>query len=423
MIDFVKLWVTDYKSIKKIWTNPLLYINIDLTKVNQSTGELEEIKIKHFEGIEFKLQPYYPKNGKVKRERLVIRFKPHYWHNNNLHNANDFTPKQARCIIQRFIELFNIEHLEHFKVVNLEYGLNFIIDGYGKELISYPSYHYRNEFLRDQDNFFSKKAHSFDKHGKANDKHIQIKFYSKGFQFPDYCTTNTLRFEVKSKRSRRIETKGIYHLGNLLEKHAYKSLQEDIIANANRVLFIDPYPIYEGLTKREQNKLREYSNPSYWFNSLNQKRQQAFNDKKDTYLGYLDKTGNNINRKFVEAIEQKLTQLFDENGINSPPLQKNEIGINSPMLKGEYIPFLYSRICPITGMDITMQKEGSNLLSNTGLKHLEKTDRVRFEELQKILLTGQFNKFERTVYDMMSKQIRNRYYNKRPIPGQMALFE
>ncbi len=415
MIDFVKMMITDYKSIKNIWTNPLLYFDKDLSKVNTKTGEIEKFKTKHFEGVKFSLAPYAPKNPKEGAERLEIRFKPHYWFNKDRHNANDFTPNQARATIQRFIKLFNIEHPEDFKVVNLEYGLNFLVDGYGKELISYPSYHQKDEFVRDLDHRYSKQ--------KKSTKYLIIKLYSKGVQFPEHCPGSTIRFEVKSKRSKRINPLGIYHLGDLLKEAPYQAMKADIIANAKRVLIIDPDPNYIGLTKRETNKLKEYSNPSFWFKAINQSRTNAFDEKKKTYLSYLDKTGNNINRKFVESIEQKLTQLFDQIGINSAPQEKNEIGINSPMLKGESIPFSQSRVCPITGMDITMQKEGSNLLSNTGLKHLEKTDRERFKELENILLTGQYNKFERTVYDMMSKQIRNRYYNKRPIPEQIALFE
>ncbi|MGN7513680.1 MAG: hypothetical protein ACTHOM_04845 [Allomuricauda sp.] len=414
MIDFVKMMITDYKSIKNIWTNPLLYFNNDLSKVNKHTGEIEKTKTKQFEDIEFNLVPNTPKNSKEGTERLEIRFKPHYWFNNSLHNANDFTPDQARATIQRFIKLFNIEHPEHFKVVNLEYGLNFLIDGYGKELISYPSYHQKDEFIRDLDHRYSKQ--------KKSTKYLIVKLYSKGVQFPEHCPGETIRFEVKSKRSKRINPLGIYHLGDLLNTQPYQEMKADLIKNAKRVFIIDPYPIYNGLTKREENKLKEYSNPSFWYKELQKDRLSSFNEKKKTYLGYLDKTGNNINRKFVSSLEQKLNQLFDENRINSAPLEKNENRINSPMLKAENIRVSYSRICPITGMDITMQKEGSNLLSNTGLKHLEKTDKERFEELQNILLTGEYNKFERTVYDMMSKQIRNRYYNKRPIPEQTALF-
>lgn len=414
MIDFVKLMITDYKSIKNIWTNPLLHFEQNLSKVNTYTGEIEKFKTKHYEGVEFSLAPYTPKNSKEGTKRLEIRFKPHYWFNNSQHNANDFTPTQARSTIQRFIDLFNIENTEHFKVVNLEYGINFIIDGYGKELISYPSYHQKDEFVRDLDHRYSKQ--------KKSTKYLIIKLYSKGVQFPEHCPGNTIRFEVKSKRSKRINPLGICHLGDLLKEAPYLAMRADIIANAKRVLIIDPDPNYIGLTKRETNKLKEYSNQSFWFKAINQNRTNAFDEKKKTYFSYLDKSGNNINRKFVESIEEKLIQLFDENGINSAPLKENEIGINSPMLKGENIPVSYSRVCPITGMDITMQKEGSSLLSNTGLKHLEKTDRGRFEELQNILLTGQSNKFEKTVYDMMSKQIRNRYYNKRPIPEQTALF-
>ncbi|MBO6828731.1 MAG: hypothetical protein JJ876_04135 [Muricauda sp.] len=300
----------------------------------------------------------------------------------------------------------------------IQYGLNFKIERYGKELISYPSYHLKDEFVTSPDHRYSKQ--------KKSSKYLIIKLYSKGLQFPEHCPEDTLRFEVKSKRSKRINPLGVYHLGDLLKIEPYHKMNADLIGNAKKVFIIDPFPVYNSLNIRKRNKLKEYSNPSFWFKTINQNRTNAFDEKKKTYLSYLDKSGNNINQKFVEAIEQKLTQLFDENGINSAPPQKNEIGINSTMLKGETIPFSYSRVCPITGMDITMQKEGSNLLSNTGLKHLEKTDKKQFEELQKILLTGQYNKFEKTVYDKMSKQIRNRYYNHyqdhRPEQTKLPLF-
>jgi hypothetical protein len=71
-----------------------------------------------------------------------------------------------------------------------------------------------------------------------------------------------------------------------------------------------------------------------------------------------------------------------------------------------------------------MQKKGSNLLSNTGLKHLEEKDINKFNELKSILLTGNHNEYELTVYDQMSKQIRNRYYNntQQLRPEQYNLF-
>ena len=60
-----------------------------------------------------------------------------------------------------------------------------------------------------------------------------------------------------------------------------------------------------------------------------------------------------------------------------------------------------------------MQKEDSFLLSNTGLKYLQQTDPAKFHFLKDHLLTGNPNQYERSIYSMISKQIRNRYNNNR----------
>ncbi len=62
-----------------------------------------------------------------------------------------------------------------------------------------------------------------------------------------------------------------------------------------------------------------------------------------------------------------------------------------------------------------MQKEASFLLSNTGLKHLEKNNPKAFKKLVEVLITGNENKFEKGIYNMLSKQIRNRYFNQRDL--------
>lgn len=436
MIDFVKMIITDMKSIQKIWANPLLHFNSELLKLELNTGEILKTETKNFEGIEFSLVPHTPQKPEEGTERLEIRFKPHYWHNNNLHNANDFTPYQAIATITRFIDLFRIDHLENFKVVNLEYGVNFIIVGYGKDLISYPIYHCKNEFVRDQDNFYSKKGHSFNRNGKPNNKHLLLKFYSKGFQYPEHCHPDTFRFEVKTKRSKRINPLGIYHLGDLLKIEPYIKMKSDILDNAKMVLIVDTNPDYGNLTKRESNKLKEYSNSSFWFNTFNQNRPSAFHEKKKTYLSYLNKSGNNINQKFIKSIEEKLDKLFDENRIISAPLIKNENRINSPMLKGEIIPVSHSRICPITGLSLEHENKGAKYARTTTLKTLKKNNPDKFAEVCSLLLSntkGNRPKYEPSLISHLAKQVRNGitnpnksrqigYNKKKPPNNQLGIF-
>tara|TARA_R110002110_G_scaffold199752_5_gene410528 strand:+ start:1784 stop:3370 length:1587 start_codon:yes stop_codon:yes gene_type:complete len=96
---------------------------------------------------------------------------------------------------------------------------------------------------------------------------------------------------------------------------------------------------------------------------------------------------------------------------------KNTINLNVNIPTNKTIP----RICPVTREDISMQKDGSYLLSNTGFKHLEKSHPIKFKILEKKLLTGHENKFETDLYSKLAKQIRNRHYNNPPNPQQLKL--
>ncbi|WP_291868607.1 hypothetical protein [Maribacter sp.] len=423
MIDYLQTYIKDKDEVQKLWANPLLCFKNDIQKRSDLTGEIYQKQTKEFEGITFRKEPHAPNADKEGKERIVLGFKPHYWYNNNLHNANDFNIVNCINTITRFIELFEIKDFEKYPINNLEYGLNFILEGYGKELISFNSYHSRNQFIQDADQRYSKKAIKFNPSTGLPDKYLMIKFYSKGFEFPDYCNRNTQRFEVKTKKSKKIKALGIYTIGDLITPGIYQNLKDDILKASHNVLIIDPKPNIENLNNREQNQLDKYSNSGFWYETINQKRSHAFNEKKKLYFKYLDKTGYNINREFTKVIAEKLNLLFIENGNYSPPPKKNENGNYSPLDKGGIVTVLDNRVCPITGMDISMQKEGASLLSNTGLKHLHKTNKIKFDELKEKLLTGQSNRYEKTIFDMMSKQIRNRYYNNIPITQQTVLFD
>ncbi|TKD67327.1 hypothetical protein [Flavobacterium sp. ASW18X] len=309
MIDFTKIWVTDPIIIDKMWRHPLLYTESHLDTLNYGTGELLKIEKKAYKGVKFILEPHCPKDMNEANKRLVIEFKPHYWHNANIHNANDFNVRQSIRTFNQFINLFGLIDTQYYKIVNLEFGVNFSVNGYDKNLVLYPSFHSRNEFRKSRDLKYSSIAHSFDKSGKPN-KYLQIKFYSKGFQFPDYCNENTLRFEVKTKQSRKLKKLGIANLKDLTELKTYDNIYDELLKQAGKLLLIDLDIKPNKLKKREVNKLIECSNPFYWNKAINQKRVQAFNDKKKRYLNSLEKTGFNLTQTVIDAICNKANLLM-----------------------------------------------------------------------------------------------------------------
>jgi hypothetical protein len=311
LIDALQIYVVDISTVDRLWGNELLYFMKKEEKTNRSTGELYVKHTKEFEGIIFRKEPHVSKNDNEGRERLIITLKPHYWHNNNQHNANDFTITQCIKTIKRFIELFNLNDYSNFPINNLEFGLNFVLPGYGKELIGFNSYHYRNEFTRDENLQYSKKAKKFNpKTGIAN-KYLTMKFYAKGFQYPEYCNPHTLRYEVQTKKSKKINRLGIFNIGDLLKSEIYFELKNDLLRSVSHTLIIDQNPNHNNLNKRDSNLLIKYSNSGFWFEALSHTRACTFNERKKMYLKLLDKTGVNINRNLKITIEETLDLLFE----------------------------------------------------------------------------------------------------------------
>jgi hypothetical protein len=92
----------------------------------------------------------------------------------------------------------------------------------------------------------------------------------------------------------------------------------------------------------------------------------------------------------------------------------------------------YSRCCPITGINISLQKECSHFLSTSGLNWLKQNDPNQFELIKRRFLprrgfSGQHTKFETNEISHLAKQIRSKYYNKKSVENwvlkeQLSLF-
>ena len=360
MDDWLQFWVTNKHEINRLWTSPELYSKNKIEKVSKSTGELYSKETREFEGITFKKEPHYPKEPNESKERIVIGFKPHYWYNGDKHNANDFNAIQCIKTMQKFIDLFEIKESNFYPVNNIEYGLNFLFNNYGKEFIGYNIYHSRNEFIQDQEHKYAKRAHSYTK-GKPN-YYLYAKLYSKGFQFPEYCNSNTLRFELGSRERKYIKKLGIETIEDLLNIKTYYKLKNALINNANNILILEQHPILLNLNKRDKNRLiTKYTNSASWFDSLQNTRSAAFNEKKARYFELLDRTGYNINYEFQKSIREKLDILLPEKRKDSTPLTKPHKRKDSTLDKGRILTVSNNKIYPVTGVDISMQKKGSKL--------------------------------------------------------------
>lgn len=316
MIDFIKILVLDAALINYFKNHSLLIWfskNEKLSHIDNETIYSKEIKV--YKGILF---CFYDK-------KLEILFKPHYYFNNNLHNANKFSSTDCIHVITEFIKSFNIKDSQKLKIINIEYGINLVTPYKSKDLITFLSYHSKNEFRSDSGLPFSKKAYSTNKNGISN-KHKTIKVYAKGIQHPEYCSEDTIRYEIKSQKSSYIKTLSIETINNLLNPKTYEILAINILKEWDSVLILGLVNSTNKLNTKENNLLLKYQNPHYWYRIKQQHRNQ-FNNTKQTYIKLLNKIGHNPHTIIKKIMDKKLKQMC----AILPPQQKKKTYANSPI--------------------------------------------------------------------------------------------
>lgn len=388
MIDFLKILILNKKLIDDLHSNQLLsnYSIVEKFKnnLNKEVQEITQAKItKVYKEIIF---CFYTKGGEL--TKLEVLFKPHYYFNSNLHNVNDFSALDCIETLTEIRDVFKLPVDELF-ILNIEFGVNAISPIDCKKLITHTIYHNKNLFISSSDSLgYSRISFKQNRNGRANN-YKKIKFYHKGLQFPKYTDKNTFRFEIKSKRSNYIKNKiNVFSYGDLLKTKTYHLLSQVIKNEFTKVLMLDVYNTCEGLTPNETKKIKEYNNPFKWSNALEGSK-NTFNNNKKAYYKLLDKTGSNIHNAVVEIINTKLAFLL-KNCANLTALDKTENCANLNVYiieKGTTKP---NRICPVTGIDISMQKGSSYLLSHSGLKHLYKTSKEKFDEVRRKHLTSKW---------------------------------
>lgn len=326
MIDGTKIEVRDSGLKNRLFYDPKLTFAGKqewLSKFDRETIYTKETK--QYKGILFCAYD----------NRLEILFSPHYYFNANKHNANDFTVKNCINVLNEFINEFDLfNELDQLKITNLEFGLNARSPIDVRDLITYAKYHQNKEFFNDNGLAYSKSSFKPNSNGRQS-RYKTIKFYAKSIQYPEFSEPNLFRFEVKSKKSAFINQLGIYNLGDLINPGVYEKLKQTILNEFKGVLILDSSLSIQNLTKRQENKIKDYLNSDYWYRikqrSENQeKKKNEFWYAKQRYFRHLDLAGYNIHKDLYRIISEKLDFLINEKGMFCPPIEKNEKGMFCP---------------------------------------------------------------------------------------------
>lgn len=408
MVDFLKFEIYDLIIIDYFNNNELLTWLSDTDKLTRLDNEvITTKKIKQYKGIKF---CFYSK-------KLEILFKPHYYFNDNLHNANDFKIKDCIDIMTWFKNTFKID-LTKLKVVNIEFGINIISPINIKDLITFLAYHEKNQFRTDVGLPFSKKSCSTNRNGTAN-KYKFCKAYAKGLQFPIYCDIDTFRFEISSKENKYCSKElNVITANDLLNIEVYYKMSEVLIKEFRKVLILDCATNFDVLNPREQKKLTEYLNPLTWYKIENQSR-NSFSKNKIKYYNLINKVDNNLKSQLEKIIFDKLETL-KEGAISTTSQKVKEGAVSTIYINGICTPKqietdeVKNTICRITGINIEMQKKESVLLSHTGLRYYYQTDKKIFEQIKRRYLSKRwFNSDFETQIKEIAHNIRNSVNNQK----------
>lgn len=411
MIDLVKIKITDRKTIARLRNQDMELLKVGFREeaINKETYQFED----HYLTFE--------------NDCVYIILRPHYIQNNSLHNANRFFPAQCIDLLKKVMERLKIAP-DLSRVINLEFGINYLQPFPVEKAIR--RFHFHDK--RPRQNNRGIYSYIFNAEGATNYFHKAIKLYAKGLQPAKnstyqnfqlkYCDRNMIRYEIKSTRTKYINGLGIETIDDLLQPQTYLTLIGVLRAEFESFLILDNITPIEkfNFSQTQEKKFEKYLNPETWEDFINGKRNlfsKNKNSNKYSYHNLLENYSENIRNIFRKCVNDELDIL--EKGCNLNTSQKSKKGaVCNVIMVSNCTP----RVCPVTGVDISMQKENSHLLSNTGLKKIEEDEAETFEWLKSILLTGEENKFEKSIYDKMSKQIRNRYYNNRPKYNTQTLF-
>ena len=401
MIDYIKLSTKDKSIIESFRKDKRLQWCSSEDRFNRYDPEVINTKDKYqYKGIIF---CFYP-------NELKISFFPHYYYNDNLHNANDFKIMDCINVVLELKSTFKVDW-ENLKVINIEFGINVLSPIDVKDLIMSLAYHNQNEFKTDVQYTYSKKSYRINKRsGRPNDYKI-IKAYAKGIQFPDFCDINTFRFEIKSDQSKYINKLGIFTLNDLLKVDVYERFTDNLIKEFKDVLLLNDGDDDSNLTVKEKSKFRAYLHPNFWYRIKQDNKRNTFNKEKGKYYKLLNKTGNYLKKQLEKIIFDKLEYL-KSGAVSTPQLNIKSGAVSSIIYSGKGTQYK-DTICKVTGLDISMQKDDSILLSHSGLRFYFENDKKKFEQIKKRYLSKRWSSsdFETQIKEI-AHNIRNKNSNQ-----------
>ncbi|WP_370408679.1 hypothetical protein [Tenacibaculum dicentrarchi] len=431
---------------------------IDYNKVilqNIDTERLRALRFLHFKGIydddtgeiESKLVAKHHyctitiyKNGTVMFTGSIHKMynslkgilAPNYYKTKEFYkgyNGNDFTLFQIVEVRQYLELLFDCEP-EQMKFQNIEFGYNLQLPFASKLFLKGLLHHKGKPF-----------EVRFGTSYQCKHQNIIIKIYDKAIQYE--MQGNILRTEIRVCRASDLLKLGIKSFADI-NTTTLKKATELLKNKLKEVVYFDYTIDSKTFGTVNKRKYLEFQIPNFLIDLSSENRKRPKRELQEFINNYSD----NLKEQIQKEVDKKCTLItwfenleicyfsikkcikYSRFSYGKNPQIKNKkctlittssINVNRVQNTIEKRP----RICLITGINISMQKEDSFLLSHTGLKHLIKTD---FKEFEKIRNKYIYPKYRFSDIEIQIKEVAHAIRDKNIIrnnnnnPNQTSIF-
>jgi len=353
------------------------YSNVQFTgKFNQTTGEeIQQNKIfGNLDNLKFK---YVPETTTT--PKLYLQGSIHKYNNDGLHNYNDFDKDALNESLSKLH--FNTGILpKNLRLKGIECGYNFNTPCPVETALNHTLYWGKKPFKHFQYGIGKESGTSKE----------TLSFYAKGAQHRiDECL-GRIELKIKDWSPYRLN----YNLNTLEDLIKFdQTIFINKLLNAwNSVIFINPDLKPEHLLK--------YSSSYFWEHELGTTKNSS---KRKYHVDKLKK----LNRACADDLYGQIT--------NSLKNKIQELNLKSTI----------NKTCVLTGIDISMQRSESHLLSHTGLNHLEFNDPEKYLFIKCKFLTANWsNTTKAEQHKRIAHNIRAAYIykEKNKVDNQLPIF-
>ncbi|MFY7665313.1 hypothetical protein [Flavobacterium sp.] len=353
MVDYIKILVTDLPP-SILEANPYLEF---YDQMNSTTGEIRTInrhgkqvqpyKNAFFQGLEFRI---------YNKGTITVAGSLHKYYNSGAQNYNDFSLSAFSDVLSDLNTKFGLSPERCF-LKSLEIGVNIVPLIETNHFLDYC-------FLHSTKPFEDSKNSNEGKYKQVKHSQYIVKIYNKALHYKKYypISTEIMRFEIKYTKMEKLNKRGIKTLADL-QSFGLHNFKGDLLTEFNNILFYDT-SIYS-----ENRILINYKNPLYW-TDLTKRNYTNFKYHRQQLKNITAISSANIQNQTAKLICKKIDLL------NCPTTHIDTLSILSKQV-----------VCPITKVNIGMQRDNSFLLSHTGLRYYYLNDKKTFEQIKRKYLS------------------------------------